>query len=234
MSHGYVISDLHLFAERSIADDHLTRMRKAAAEADFFVLNGDVFDFRWAGHGSLDTSVDAAVDWLVGLAEAFPKCQFYYIMGNHDGLRPLAERVDRAVNDVPNLEWDPTHYRLGAALFLHGDLAMSREGGDITHRVYEETVRSKGRVLNCFYNLLVNVGLHTLTALVHTPSFCARRIYRSLLRAPEALREGVTDVYFGHTHTAFSDFRYGGINFHNTGAAIRGLECRIMRVRPAP
>jgi UDP-2,3-diacylglucosamine hydrolase len=29
--------------------------------------------------------------------------------------------------------------------------------------------------------------------------------------------------YFGHTHQPFSNFRHAGINFHNTGSAIRGM-----------
>jgi len=33
----------------------------------------------------------------------------------------------------------------------------------------------------------------------------------------------VRDCYFGHTHLPFSNYRHGGVSFHNTGSAIRGM-----------
>ncbi|MBC8372298.1 MAG: hypothetical protein ISS69_08100 [Phycisphaerae bacterium] len=47
MPTGYVISDLHMFARWSKPGKYLEQMHEAASGADFFVLNGDIFDFRW-------------------------------------------------------------------------------------------------------------------------------------------------------------------------------------------
>ena len=46
------------------------------------------------------------------------------------------------------------------------------------------------------------------------------------------MTRGITDIYFGHTHLAFSDFRYEHLTFHNTGSAIRGLQCNMLAVTP--
>ncbi len=54
-------------------------------------------------------------------------------------------------------------------------------------------------------------------------------------REPTGIAEGVTDVYFGHTHLDFVDYEYGGVRFHNTGSSIRGLRSRVLRVEvPEP
>ena len=50
-SSGYVVSDLHLLTRRTAAGSHRSRLTTAAAAADYFVLNGDIFDFRWSTLG---------------------------------------------------------------------------------------------------------------------------------------------------------------------------------------
>ena len=35
--------------------------------------------------------------------------------------------------------------------------------------------------------------------------------------------DGVTDVYFGHTHGPVLNFEHRGLRFHNPGSAITGL-----------
>ncbi len=84
MASGHVISDLHLFAHRSVADSYMRDIRRAAAESDFFVLNGDIFDFRWSTLPTADDSLDAAVAWLRALVTEHPHCRFFYTVGNHD------------------------------------------------------------------------------------------------------------------------------------------------------
>ena len=61
---------------------------------------------------------------------------------------------------------------------------------------------------------------------------CARRIIGSLEKSA-GIAEGVSDIYFGHTHVAFSDFKFGGYRFHNTGSTIRGLSSNMLEVPPS-
>jgi UDP-2,3-diacylglucosamine hydrolase len=42
---------------------------------------------------------------------------------------------------------------------------------------------------------------------------------------------GVTDVYFGHTHRDVDGVKFGGLNFHNGGASIKGLSFRIIETK---
>jgi UDP-2,3-diacylglucosamine hydrolase len=67
--------------------------------------------------------------------------------------------------------------------------------------------------------------------LYHTPKRCARRLLRSVAAGRLGSREGLTDIFFGHTHVPFSDFTYGGVTFHNTGSCIRKLAFNPVRFR---
>ena len=82
---GFVVSDLHLFTERSSAHRYMDRIHDTLADADFLVLNGDIVDFRWTTLPSKEATAHAADDWLADLCIEYPHCQFYYVMGNHDG-----------------------------------------------------------------------------------------------------------------------------------------------------
>jgi UDP-2,3-diacylglucosamine pyrophosphatase LpxH len=231
MKRGFAVSDLHLFAHRSSAHDHLPLVRQAATEADFIVLNGDIFDFRWSTLPTRGHTLDAAVGWLRSLAEDHPECRFYYIMGNHDALAPLAPRLDALVAERPNLHWNPTHVRINDALFLHGDLPLHRKRRSPFARDLVTSEVQWGRLASFAYHVFVHLHLHRLVSLIHWPQRCARRILRSLADHGRELADGITDVYFGHTHEPFRDFHYRGIRFHNSGAAVRGLQPVLLPVR---
>ncbi len=231
MASGHVISDLHLFAHRSVADSYMRDIRRAAAESDFFVLNGDIFDFRWSTLPTVDDSLDAADTWLRALVTNHPQCRFFYTLGNHDCYEPFIERLDALATETLNLQWHPSHLRLGTALFLHGDLPLAPRGSDRAARTFHPALGRNGRTLRMLYRLFVAFRGHRLLASLHQPRPCAKRIARWLRADVTGLAEGVTDVYFGHTHFAFSDFDYDGLRFHNTGSAIRGLSNRMLEVR---
>jgi UDP-2,3-diacylglucosamine hydrolase len=228
---GFVVSDLHLFTHRSEAMALVRRMRAAAAQADFGVLNGDIFDFRWTNLASLEKTAQAAVDWLGDLARSFPHCQWFYIMGNHDGLAFFAPYLDELAEDVENFQWRPSHLRVGDSLFLHGDLPLDPGWRDPLNRALRSPSRKKGRILNLAYRLYIRTGLHRTAASVFRPRLCARRILRSLRAYHTDLADGIRHVYFGHTHRTFSNFQYGGLTFHNTGSAIQGLRCDLLTVK---
>jgi hypothetical protein len=59
---------------------------------------------------------------------------------------------------------------------------------------------------------------------------CARRILAYLTNEfSDNPRSTIEEVYFGHVHTPFADFRYEGMLFHNTGAATKGVRLSVMR-----
>jgi len=223
---GHVISDLHIFASWSWAERYIDRMRAAADKADFFVLNGDIFEFRWSTLGRAEVTAHAAVDWLERFAGDHPRCTLHYVLGNHDGLVLLAERLELLAERLDNFRWYPAYVRMGHALFAHGDL-FYRSRANPFERPLPATIRRHGPPLSWAYH-----GIHAVrgTRLAHLgsrPGRCARRIVRSLAAAPRELIEGVTDIYCGHTHVAVSDFAWDGLTFHNTGSGIRHLECNM-------
>jgi UDP-2,3-diacylglucosamine hydrolase len=226
MAHGYVVSDLHLFTPWSGADDYLSAMHTAAAGADFFVLNGDVVDFRWSDRGSVEATADAAVAWVRELAGPHPDCRFVYVMGNHDRCRLLADGLKALGTDVPNVEARAAHARIGAALFVHGDLFLTHPAEDPLAPELRGRMRQPPTVFNRAYGTLHAMRGHRALRLVFWKRWCASRIRRALGSA----EAGLTDVYFGHTHVPFADYRHGPLAFHNTGSAIRGLRWNMLRV----
>lgn len=225
MRKGYVLSDLHLFARRSNAALYQERIENSAAAADFLVLNGDIFDFKWSRLPSERETLEAAADWLARLSGHNPACEIFYVMGNHDALAPLAEKIESL--SLPNLRWSPTHFIINSSLFLHGDLPL--EGKNPFSRALMDFPKIKGPVPNILYDALTASRAHRGAELFTRKSFLAPRLHRALQGREEM--EGVRHVYFGHTHLAFENFRYGGYVFHNTGAAIKGVGKRILPVK---
>jgi len=220
---GYVVSDLHLFAHWSAAHRYMTAVQEAAAKADFFVLNGDIFDFEWTTLPTFDVAAQAAVDWLTALAEEHPDCQFHFVLGNHDCLRLFVEKLDALAQTTPNLTWHPFCLRLGSALFLHGDLSLSTMRYDAFKTPRPEMAQRVKRMRHALYRVLVATRAHRGGVVLGGRKHWARLLHHLIKRKERTLGAGITDVYFGHTHTPFVDYRYGGLTFHNTGSAVRGL-----------
>lgn len=231
MRNGYVISDLHLLAHRSDAARYADAIRAAAGNADFFVLNGDIFDFRWSTLPTLERSVREAVDWLRAMASDFPGCRFFFILGNHDSPAALVEQIDRLEGETPNFVYRASHLRIGTSLFLHGDLVFGRSSADPFRRERPASPRGKSKLLHAGYRAVVATRVHRVASAFVTKARCARRILRALERDGSAWTRGLTAVYFGHMHLPFSDFGYRGVTFHNTGSAIRGMRFRMLPVR---
>ena len=228
---SYFISDLHMFSRRSEAEHHLESIIATAGSAHTFVLGGDIFDFRWTRLKSVASTIDAAVNWLDELVSPHPECEFHYVLGNHDCNREFVQRLDDLARRLPNLAWHHYWVRLGRSMFLHGDVAdrpmdqptLSR----IRSRGHED--RKRGEIPNLAYDAAVNAGLHKLASrVVNRERRVARHIHSYLDDIGQNAQNGVRNVYFGHTHTPMSDFRYQGLSFHNGGAPIKGLEFRIL------
>lgn len=235
-NHGYFVSDLHLFARRSRADEHVDAIRGAAADAHTFVLGGDIFDFRWTTLTSLDHTIDAAVEWLETLAGDHPHCEFHFVLGNHDHHHGFIERLGALADDTENLSWHPYFLRLGSSLFLHGDVAdrkMSQQQLAARRDRFARHELTKGQLANALYDAAIEARLHlAVNRLAHPPQRVAKRIVSYLTHIGHGPHNGLEDIYFGHTHAALRGFEYQGLRFHNGGAPIKGLEFQVLKTRP--
>jgi UDP-2,3-diacylglucosamine hydrolase len=231
MRKTYFVSDLHLFARRSQADRHLARLEQAASRADHFVLGGDIFDFRWSRPRTVHRAVEDAIGWLNSLACDRPKCHFHLLLGNHDFHQRFIERLVELEKKVPNLSWYPYYFRLGSSVFLHGDVADRVMNEEMLIYARSRCLRRKqrGRVLNRLYDLVVATHLHRpVPYLRYRKRVVAKRILAYLDDIGQGPKDGVRNVYFGHTHKSLLGYRHGGLTFHNAGAPMRGVRFHIL------
>lgn len=227
---GYVLSDLHLFTRRSEGERWEDAIARAAGEGEFLVLNGDIFDFRWSTLPSVDATLDAAVAWLDRWLVAFPDCRFVYVLGNHDGLEAFGDRLAALASVRGNLLWHPSAVTVGSALFLHGDLPLGLGRSRSLRGPMPGAIARKGTWAEQCYQVVTAARVPGAAARLHTRRRCARRILHALRKDPPYALSPITDVYFGHTHAPFSGYRHGGLTFHNTGSAIRGMAGGLLPV----
>lgn len=223
---GVAVSDLHLFAHRSAGAEYFEALRPQLKSADFLVLNGDIFDFRWSTLPSLDVTVERAVAWLQDLRDAYPKCAIHYVLGNHDCPSFFRERLDSLARAPTRFQWHEYGVRIGTALFVHGDCTHRRMNPDGLRRFREEwdNDRRHGGWRTKAYVAVDRLGV---TRFAHRHWFPRRttveRAMHYLDHASPRWRANTRNFYFGHTHQPFSNHRHGDIHFHNTGSAIRGM-----------
>jgi len=231
---GYVVSDLHMFSKRSDFAVHEDAIFDHASRADVFILNGDTFDFRWTVLPSMDETVMAAIRWLRYLTERFPRCEFHFILGNHDNNQAFIEELSRLAVEKDNLAWHPYYLKLGDTVFLHGDVSdkpMMGPAGLEKHREewLHDTVRRP--IYHRLYDMAMNVGLHRMAQAAKYPR---KRVVRRVLAYLDDLglgaENGLKHVYFGHTHGAMQNFGYGGLLFHNAGSPMKGLKFSVLPV----
>ncbi len=232
MGKCYFVADLHLFANRSKASRYLLDMIAAAAEAEDFVLGGDIFDFRWARTKNHRQTVDKALAWLKDLVRPCPRCHFHFVLGNHDFHQTLMDRLADLARDLPNFSWNCYYVRLGNSIFLHGDVADRKNHNAETLAAARDQwldARRRGPFLSGLYDVVVLTRLHKpLPRLVYAKRVVARRILSYLKQIGQGPAAGVRNVYFGHTHKHMTNYEYGGLIFHSGGAPIKGLEFHIL------
>jgi UDP-2,3-diacylglucosamine pyrophosphatase LpxH len=229
---AYVVSDLHMFCKRSEADFHMPAIHKAAEKADYFVLNGDTFDFRWSTLESTEATIREALRWLRELAESHPACHFHFILGNHDCHHAFVRALEKLVEQVANLDWHPYYLRLGDTLFLHGDVATRRMSHACLERSRQSWLheRQRGRTLNLMHDMAFHLNVHkAVSQLAHPTRRVLERVMAYLESIEPHIMDGVAHVYFGHTHVAFTNYAYRGLRFHNGGAPMRNLTFNILR-----
>jgi UDP-2,3-diacylglucosamine hydrolase len=223
---------LHLFANRSKADKYLEAMRSAAAEAAYFVLGGDIFDFCWARTRSHSHTVEKAVEWLRTLVEPCATCEFHYVLGNHDYHHRFVAELEELDRSLENFHGHRFYVRLGSNLFLHGDVADRENHDAVTLAAARDAwldAPRRGPFLSRLYDVAVLARLHKpVPHLVFSKRTVTRRILKYLEQIGQGPATGVTDVYFGHTHKPITNYQYGGLTFHNGGVAIKGMKFRIL------
>ncbi len=222
MLNGFVVSDLHLFARRSDFGSCEAQFRESVAAADVLVLNGDTFDFRWSVHGKLAPSVRQARTWLDVLLADNPKLRVFYLMGNRDAVQPLVEQLDQLSAAHERFSWHANAVRMGRLLFLHGDLWLCKDG-TLGTRTYATKEIVWDPIIRFFHRGYLATAIHHFIAGVFHPEPDVPRLAARLQECGAELIDGVTDVYFGHTHTGALDQQCEGRIYHNTGTAIFGL-----------
>lgn len=223
---GFVLSDLHLFADRSNAEFYAEQIVEISHQADFIVLNGDIFDFKWSRFPSTADTIKGALNWLDQLVSRNQSCTIHYVMGNHDGLISFGEALKGFTK--PNFQWHPTHVRIGSALFVHGDLPLAGKNPFVRELIEDE--RAPHNRMHALYTHAVRFRLHRAADMLYYKTRSVKLLYTALQRFPHADLDGVTDIYFGHTHVCFEGFKYREYTFHNTGGAIRGVNKKILAV----
>lgn len=215
---GFTVSDLHLFSKRSQADRYLQEIRNAAAQADLLVLNGDIFDFQWTTYPSEAQTLQAAKQWIVDLITQRPKCDFVFIIGNHDAVPSYLSVLSELDATYANIHWREHYLKIGDKLFTHGD---ALHGGSTLAglQTYRASCNSKqyGRAQKQLYATLTNLGVASLANKTVGKRKACKGILDFLATNFPHAAQGLKDIYFGHTHNALTAYEYQNLRFHNCG-----------------
>lgn len=228
-----VVSDLHMFCNRSQWHRHLDVLHRAAAGADLFVFNGDTFDFKWSVLPSLEATVEAAENFLREFAQRHAKCMIHVNLGNHDHIPALMDALDRLSAEFSNLTWHPYFLRVNSTLFLHGDVANWRMNHQQLTRYRSRWMRHRrpGEIRERIYHIAFQARAHVaVSRLAFTRRRTVRKVAHYLEDIGHGVDAGIKHVCFGHTHVPVHGYRYRGVTFHNGGAPMKGIEFRILKV----
>ena len=161
-----------------------------------------------------------------------PQCKIHYLLGNHDYCQEFLDYLDEHAHRIPNFAWHHFYLRLGANVFLHGDVVEKRSMTHerlLAYRSHWLHQPLAGKISRGAYDIVHNVRLHKPWAyLLHTKRRVARKILKYLDLAGAGPETGVRQVYFGHIHRRMFNYHYRGVTFHNCGAPIKGLRFRIL------
>ena len=192
------------------------------------VLGGDIFDFKWSTYETLDHSLDSAERWLGELYDRSNDCRFHFVLGNHDCHPRFIERLKRFSQCRDRFYWHRYFVRIDHCLFLHGDVVAK---GAHDHFVLETLRRkhhykkNKPKVSHLAYDLVVKTRMHRVAMFAIREEVVLQRIRgyaESIGHGPD---EGVTDVFFGHTHIRIDGIEYTDFGFIT--AAARSMVCHL-------
>ena len=206
-------------------------MADSFADAKMFIFGGDIFDFRWSIHGTVEKTLAVGLEWFGQLLASNSDCEVHYLLGNHDCLPELSERLLEIAKSDSRFHVHEYFLRLGDTVFLHGEPADFLSDQPQLEKRREKFKRHerKSKWSNGLYDIAMNLRLHKLVNLVFHPNAkVARRLMHYLESIDQGFASGVRQVYFGHTHRAVDGFEYEGIRFFNGGAPMKGLRFRIL------
>lgn len=231
---GFFVSDLHLFSRRSSANDLMPELRQKVRGAHTLVLGGDIFDFKWSTHESLLHSLERAIEWIDQLHSENRNCEFHFVLGNHDCEPAFVERLQQYADATSRFDWHRYYLRMQSCLFLHGDIVS---GGADDHeslddlRMKHRHTKNKSEAWHVAYDVAVRVRLHRLAMLTIRELAILERVRDYAENIGQGPDQGVTDVYFGHTHVDVDGVEFRDLRFHNGGGAIRGIPFRIVETQ---
>lgn len=214
---GFVISDFHFCDPAQLQGQLAARVESLAATGDFLIFNGDTFDFRGHEQDS-KTLMEKGASFLETLARKYPSCRFFFIQGNHDGLVPVRLELSKLERNQDNFSFCPVCLRIGGKLFLHGDLPFEKSLEDPFVRPDRIRDNRPWRFRGRCYVLILRSGLYRGPFSCLVKWYAARGILKWLDQTPQDFRSRVREVYYGHIHLPFADYRQGGILFHNSGS----------------
>ena len=234
----HFVSDLHLFANRSSAPRIHDAIEHALRCSDTFVLGGDIFDFRWSRYRSNEETIEQSLHWLKGLVAINPECRIHYLLGNHDANPGFISALKALTSDYPQLVHHPHILRLGNTTFLHGDIIDAKIPFSVDfhelldeRRAAEELRSRPPGFQHSLYDVAVRTRVHRLVAnLANSNTKVLGRVSQYLSWAGHGPESGTRNVYFGHTHRSMEKVTYDGMQFSNPGAAIQGIDFRIIEV----
>jgi UDP-2,3-diacylglucosamine hydrolase len=222
MPSGLVLSDLHLFSERSDGAHLFEELQPTIDEVEILILNGDIFDFRWSTLGSAESTLSAARNWLLELIRKQPHLKIHYLLGNHDCTPSFQKILEDLAREFPGFQSHSDQLKIGSRLFLHGDCAnhgMTKEKL-ARYRDSWSNDAPRGPAFRFLYRL---ADLSGLSLLFHKLYFPRKATVKRLQRFLGKDLEGISACYFGHTHLPFADHRLDKVAYFNTGSGIRGM-----------
>ena len=234
MGTGYIISDLHMMAGYSKWDKHWQSIEQAAAKADFFVINGDLYELYFTKVPFKDR-IEKAISHLEEFVKSHPKCQFYYTIGNHEDQEDYKEELRLLQRRLPNnLVVKDNAFRRGNALFIHGDEVIDHHSISDSRPFYPEadaTQRWRTAVLP-----VVNNFQHTFRKTrkkLRYPGEADLDLFlNAMSKADPEFRDGIEHVFYGHTHMPkqVENYKGSGVSFHNSGAGVSGATFGMLEI----
>jgi UDP-2,3-diacylglucosamine hydrolase len=226
MKQGLVVSDLHLFSRRSDGQTLWESIDEIRGGAEILVLNGDTFDFRWSHFADESKARAAALAWVESLIAGGHWKKVHYILGNHDCLSEFVEELSGLSSKQETFACHNLHLQLGRCLFLHGDCTNRRMNLEDLKQYRANWSKDwpRGAWSKALYDGVDALGISKIFHELYFPNdgTIARLVHHLNLVFPQ-WRDNLDHCYFGHTHRPFSGHEHGGVTFHNTGSAIRGM-----------
>lgn len=215
-NNAVVLSDFHLFSERSQANEFFNQTNEQISQLEHLFLLGDIFDFKWSKH-SIDESIKLAHEWLENLLEQFPNIHIHYVVGNHDAWKPWIDFLKEFTH--PRFHWSDNYLQYKDSLFLHGDLPLyGFNSRPLSIEKPKSTWLRKCYALLCetkIQNIIIKFNFREkqcLTILKWLKSNCIEL-------------NSIKRIYFGHTHRPIKGMRIDDIEFYNSGSLVKHMPC---------